>query len=67
MRVSAGEQQRVGIIRAIVNIADRPTGNLDLLRPWSMKSWIRLIFIGTTILMVTHAKDIVDQMDDGSD
>ena len=55
--LSAGEQQRVAIARAIINnpmvlIADEPTGNL--LEQINMR--------GTTIVMVTHAKDIVDRM-----
>ncbi len=67
--LSAGEQQRVAIARAIVNspdvvIADEPTGNLDPDTAWEI---IKLFDVinrnGTTILMVTHAKDIVDRMD----
>lgn len=66
--LSAGEQQRVAIARAIVNnpkvlIADEPTGNLD---PDTAKDIMALLNqinrTGTTILMVTHAKDIVDRM-----
>jgi len=67
--LSAGEQQRVAIARAIVNrptvlIADEPTGNLDPDTAWEiMKLLERINENGTTILMVTHAKDIVDRMD----
>lgn len=66
--LSAGEQQRVAIARAIVNrptvlIADEPTGNLDPDTAWEiMKLLERINEKGTTILMVTHAKDIVDRM-----
>ena len=66
--LSAGEQQRVAIARAIINkpsilIADEPTGNLD---PDTAQGIMELIEqineTGTTIVMVTHAKDIVDRM-----
>ncbi len=66
--LSAGEQQRVAIARAIVNkpkilIADEPTGNLDPDTAWEIMQLLDLINQkGTTILMVTHAKDIVDRM-----
>lgn len=66
--LSAGEQQRVAIARAIINkptllIADEPTGNLD---PDTANDIMELLDkineTGTTIVMVTHAKDIVDRM-----
>lgn len=66
--LSAGEQQRVAIARAIVNkprilIADEPTGNLDPDTAWEIMQLLDQINMrGTTILMVTHAKDIVDKM-----
>lgn len=66
--LSAGEQQRVGIARAIVNkprvlICDEPTGNLDPLTAMDIMGLLEQINVrGTTVLMVTHAKDIVDKM-----
>lgn len=66
--LSAGEQQRVAIARAVVNnptvlIADEPTGNLDPDTAWEIMQLLDQINRrGTTILMVTHAKDIVDRM-----
>jgi len=66
--LSAGEQQRVAIARAIVNnptvlIADEPTGNLDPDTAWDIMQLLEKINLrGTTIVMVTHAKDIVDKM-----
>ena len=66
--LSAGEQQRVGIARAIVNqprvlICDEPTGNLDPVTAMDIMALLEQINVrGTTILMVTHAKDIVDKM-----
>ena len=66
--LSGGEQQRVSLARAIVNnpsvlIADEPTGNLD---PDTAKEIMELLEdinrSGTTIVMATHAKEIVDSM-----
>lgn len=67
-QLSGGEQQRVGIARAIVNnplllIADEPTGNLDPETSWElMKLFSDINRRGTTIIMCTHAWDIVDTM-----
>ncbi|MCT4604766.1 MAG: cell division ATP-binding protein FtsE [Marinisporobacter sp.] len=66
--LSGGEQQRVSIARAIVNspavlIADEPTGNLDPETAWEiMKLMKQINRRGTTIVMATHAKEIVDMM-----
>ena len=67
-QLSGGEQQRVAIARAIVNqpaivIADEPTGNLDPETTWGiMEILYRINQNGTTIVMATHNKEIVDTM-----
>lgn len=67
-QLSGGEQQRVSLARAIVNspsilIADEPTGNLDPDMSWDiMKTLSEINQRGTTILMATHASDIVNKM-----
>ncbi|OZU88789.1 cell division ATP-binding protein FtsE [Virgibacillus indicus] len=64
--LSGGEQQRVSIARAIVNhpkivIADEPTGNLDPDTSWGiMKTFEEINARGTTIIMATHSKEIVN-------
>lgn len=66
--LSGGEQQRVSIARAIVNspsllIADEPTGNLDPETSLEIMDILSDISrAGTTIVMATHARDIVDSM-----
>ena len=67
-QISGGEQQRVAIARAIANnpkyiIADEPTGNLDGDTAWSIMDLLSQINRrGTTVVMVTHAADIVEKM-----
>lgn len=64
--LSGGEQQRVSIARAIANrpkilIADEPTGNLDPDTSWSIMRILEEINnLGTTIIMATHSKEIVN-------
>jgi cell division transport system ATP-binding protein len=65
--LSGGEQQRISIARSIVNnpsivVADEPTGNLDPDNAWSiMEVFEQINARGTTILMATHNKDIVNE------
>ena len=66
--LSGGEQQRIAIARAIVNnpvvvIADEPTGNLDPETSWDiMRIFEHINKDGTTIVMATHDKTVVDAM-----
>lgn len=66
--LSGGEQQRVSIARSIVNvpqvvIADEPTGNLDPETSWEiMKIFEQINARGTTIVMATHNKEIVNTL-----
>jgi cell division transport system ATP-binding protein len=64
-QLSGGEQQRVGIARAIVNrpmvlIADEPTGNLDMETSLGIMDLLYNInHKGTTVVMATHARELV--------
>lgn len=66
--LSGGEQQRVGIARAVVNkpsllLADEPTGNLDPELSWEiMQTFEQFRQVGVTVLVATHDLDLINRM-----
>ncbi len=66
--LSGGEKQRVAIARAMINhpaviVADEPTGNLDPFNTWEIvKLLLKINELGTTIVLATHSKEIVNTL-----
>lgn len=67
-QLSGGEQQRVAIARALVNqpdvlIADEPTGNLDPVNAYEIVQILKKINdVGTTVILTTHNKGVIDEL-----
>ncbi|KKT86465.1 MAG: Cell division ATP-binding protein FtsE [Parcubacteria group bacterium GW2011_GWC1_45_9] len=67
--LSGGEKQRVAIARALVQrpeviVADEPTGNLDPINTWEIiKLLLKINEFGTTVILATHDKEIVDKLE----
>ena len=67
-QLSGGEQQKVSLARALINcpqmiIADEPTGNLDPISTWEIiQLLLKINTLGTTILLATHNREIVDKI-----
>ena len=67
-QLSGGEQQKVCLARALVRrptiiIADEPTGNLDPTATWEIiQLLLKINSMGTTVILATHNKDIVDKL-----
>lgn len=68
LEVSGGEQQRAALARALVNkprvlVADEPTGNLDPISTWEIiQLLLKINEFGTTVILATHNKSIVDKI-----
>ena len=68
-QLSGGEQQRVAIARSMVHkpeviIADEPTGNLDPFHSWEIINLlVKINELGTTVLLATHDKEVVDSLE----
>lgn len=66
--LSGGERQRTAMARALAHqpkiiVADEPTGNLDLLNTWDIvQLLLKINKLGTTVILATHNKDIVDSL-----
>jgi len=67
-QLSGGEKQRVALARALAHqpdilIADEPTGNLDILSTWDViQLLLKINEFGTTVILATHNKDIINQI-----